>query len=401
MSDSQQTTECGHPQADMQKLNAAMASIKKKILVLSGKGGVGKSTIAVNLAVELARQGSKVGLLDVDLHGPSIPRMAGLSGQKCFGLENQIIPLAISENLKVMSIAFLIPDDTQAVIWRGPMKYAVIQQLLADTVWGELDYLVIDAPPGTGDEPLSVAQMVGNNAGAVVVTTPQKVAVEDVRRCITFCRQLQLPVWGIIENMAWLTCPHCQEKNHLFGQTSGGRHLAEDTGLELLGSLPIDPQIADGADAGLAIGDCPVSTPVRQGMDQILVGLTKNMNVSTLSKGETKTMKIAIPTAAGQLCMHFGHCEQFVMLTVDTASKTITETETVTPPPHEPGLLPKWLAEKNVKLVIAGGMGQRAQQIFSQNQIEVIPGAPADSPENLVMAYLNNTLQTGANTCDH
>jgi Mrp family chromosome partitioning ATPase/predicted Fe-Mo cluster-binding NifX family protein len=385
----------------MQKLNAAMAMIKKKILVLSGKGGVGKSTIAVNLAVELARQGLKIGLLDVDLHGPSIPRMAGLSRQKCFGLENQIMPLSISDNLKVMSIAFLIPDDTQAVIWRGPMKYAVIKQLLADTVWGELDYLVIDAPPGTGDEPLSVAQLVGSDAGAVVVTTPQKVAVEDVRRCITFCQQLQLPVWGIIENMAWLTCPHCQEKIHLFGQTSGGRQLAEDTGLDLLGSLPIDPQIADGADAGLAIGDCPVSTPVRQVMDQILVGLTKNMNATTLSKGETKTMKIAIPTAGGQLCMHFGHCEQFALLMVDTNTKRITSTESVTPPPHEPGLLPKWLAEKNVNLIIAGGMGQRAQQLFSQNKIEVISGAPAESPENLVMAYLNNTLQTGVNTCDH
>jgi Mrp family chromosome partitioning ATPase/predicted Fe-Mo cluster-binding NifX family protein len=401
MSNSQQTARHGHPQADMQKLNAAMAMIKKKILVLSGKGGVGKSTIAVNLAVELARQGSKVGLLDVDLHGPSIPRMAGLSGQKCFGLENQIMPLAISENLKVMSIAFLIPDDTQAVIWRGPMKYAVIQQLLADTVWGELDYLVIDAPPGTGDEPLSVAQLIGNNAGAVVVTTPQKVAVEDVRRCITFCQQLGLPVWGIIENMAWLTCPHCRKKIHLFGQTSGGRQLADDTGLNLLGSLPIDPQIADGADDGLAIGDCPVSASTRQVLDQILITLTEKMNASTSTKGETKTMKIAIPTAGGRLCMHFGHCEQFVLLMVDTNAKKITSTESVTPPPHEPGLLPKWLAEKNVNLIIAGGMGQRAQQLFSQNKIEVIAGAPADLPENLVMAYLNKTLQTGANACDH
>jgi Mrp family chromosome partitioning ATPase/predicted Fe-Mo cluster-binding NifX family protein len=401
MSNSHQTAEHSHPQADMQKLNSAMALIKKKILVLSGKGGVGKSTIAVNLAVELARQGSKVGLLDVDLHGPSIPRMIGLCGQKSFGMEDQIMPLSISENLKVMSIAFLIPDDTQAVIWRGPMKYAVIQQLLADTVWGELDYLVIDAPPGTGDEPLSVAQLVGSDAGAVVVTTPQKVAVEDVRRCITFCQHVGLPVWGIIENMSWLTCPHCQEKIRLFGETSGGQQLAEDTGLDLLGSLPIDPQIADGADAGLSIGDCPVSTPVRQVMDKILADLTKKMNASTFTKGETKTMKIAIPTAGGKLCMHFGHCEQFALLTVDTASKTITTTESVTPPPHEPGLLPKWLAEKNVNLIIAGGMGQRAQQLFSQNQIEVVAGAPVDSPENLVTAYLNNTLQMGTNTCDH
>ena len=147
MSDTEHANEHGHPQADMQKLQDNMAAIGKKILVLSGKGGVGKSTVAVNIAADLARKGFKVGLLDVDLHGPSVPRMTGLPGQKCFGLEDQIMPLNVSDNFKVMSVAFLIPDDTQAVIWRGPMKYSVIQKLLADTVWGNLDYLVIDSPP--------------------------------------------------------------------------------------------------------------------------------------------------------------------------------------------------------------------------------------------------------------
>jgi Mrp family chromosome partitioning ATPase len=276
MSNTQQTTNC-HPQPDLHKLQDTMAAIGRKILVLSGKGGVGKSTVAVNIAAEFARKGNKVGLLDVDLHGPSVPRMIGLSGQKCFGLENQIMPLDVSDNLKVMSVAFLVPDDTQAVIWRGPMKYNVIQQLLADTAWGELDYLVIDAPPGTGDEPLSVAQLVGTDAGAVIVTTPQKVAVEDVRRCITFCRQVKVPIWGIVENMAGFLCPHCHKEVHLFG-TGGGKELADQTGLDLLGRLLFDPVIADGADAGLTIPECSVTTDTHKKLDQIIEKLTSNIH---------------------------------------------------------------------------------------------------------------------------
>lgn len=400
MSNTEQTNAHGHPQADIQKLQQNMAAIGKKILVLSGKGGVGKSTVAVNIAVDLARKGFKVGLLDVDLHGPSIPRMTGLPGQKCFGLEDQIMPLSVSDNLKVMSVAFLIPDDTQAVIWRGPMKYSVIQKLLADTVWGELDYLVIDAPPGTGDEPLSVAQLVGVDAGAVIVTTPQKVAIEDVHRCITFCHQVMLPVWGIVENMAAFLCPHCQKEIKIFGSTSGAAELAEQTGLDLLGRLLIDPAIADGADAGLAIPDCSVPAEIHQQMDQIMDNLMKKIQLKPQQKG-THTMKIAIPTANGQLCMHFGHCEQFAFVTVDTEAKSVVKTEMLTPPPHEPGVLPKWVADNDAKFVIAGGMGQRAQQLFNENGVQVLVGAPADSPENLAAAYLNNTLQTGQNSCDH
>jgi Mrp family chromosome partitioning ATPase/predicted Fe-Mo cluster-binding NifX family protein len=400
MSDTKPQTDHGHPKADMTKLNSSMAAIGKKILVLSGKGGVGKSTVAVNIAAELARKGFRVGILDVDLHGPSIPRMVGMAGQKCFGLEDQIMPLNVSDNLKVMSVAFLIPDDTQAVIWRGPMKYSVIQKLLADTVWGELDYLVIDAPPGTGDEPLSVAQLVGSDAGAVIVTTPQKVAVEDVRRCITFCHQVMLPVWGIVENMTGLICPHCDKEIPLFGNVNGGAELAKETGLDLLGSLPVHPAIAEGADAGLTIADCSVSAHTHERMDRIIAALMPKIKLTPKSKG-TQTMKIAIPTADGKLCMHFGHCEQFAFVTVDKDSKKITAKEMLTPPPHEPGVLPKWAADNGANLIIAGGMGQRAQQLFEQNNVKVVIGAPAESPENLVTAWLNGTLQSGQNVCDH
>lgn len=400
MSSKEQSAEHRHPQANMQKLQDNMAAIGSKILVLSGKGGVGKSTVAVNIAAELARKGNKVGLLDVDLHGPSIPRMIGLPGQKCFAMEDQIMPLNVSDNLKVMSVAFLIPDDTQAVIWRGPMKYSVIQKLLADTVWGTLDYLVIDSPPGTGDEPLSAAQLVGPNASAVIVTTPQKVAVEDVRRCITFCQEVHLPILGIIENMAGFICPHCQQPVDLFSSTSGGAELARQTDLELLGQLLFDPAIADGADAGFTIPECSVNIQTHQRMDQIIQNLMSVIRRKENKKG-TSTMKIAIPTANGLLCMHFGHCEQFAFVTVDPDSKSVIGTELLTPPPHEPGVLPKWVAEQGGHLVIAGGMGQRAQELFIQNQVQVLVGAPADTPENLAIAYLNGSLQAGQNVCDH
>ncbi len=262
----------GHPQADTEKLNATMSAIGKKILVLSGKGGVGKSTVAVNLATELSKQGHKVGLLDVDLHGPSIPRMTGLEGQRIGGDGDNFYPLEVSANLKVMSIAFMLENTSQAVIWRGPMKYSVIQQLLANTVWGELDYLVIDAPPGTGDEPLGTAQLVGVNAGAVIVTTPQQVSIGDVRRCITFCNQVMLPIWGVIENMSSVICPHCGESFDIF-KSDGGKKLADELSLSLLGSLPIDPGIVIGADAGLSISESQACPPVKQEMEKIVENL--------------------------------------------------------------------------------------------------------------------------------
>lgn len=400
MSDNENTNSSMHPQADMQKLTNSMSAIGKKILVLSGKGGVGKSTVAVNIAAELADKGYATGLLDVDLHGPSVPRMTGNAGRKTFGTDEKLLPVKISDNFQVMSIAFLLPDDTQATIWRGPMKYSIIQKMLADTEWGRLDYLVIDAPPGTGDEPLSVAQLVGSNSGAVLVTTPQQVATEDVRRCITFCQQLSLPVWGIVENMSGFLCPHCNKQVDIFTNKSGGLTLAEETDTELLGRLPITPQIAEAADDGVFINSSQIPEQARQNLNEIIENLLKNIDPNTDQKGSS-IMKIAIPTAERRLCMHFGHCEQFAFVSVDPETKAITGTDYLTPPPHEPGVIPKWVADNGGTLVIAGGMGQRAVQIFNQHNVDVVVGAAPDSPENIVAAYLSGSLQTGQNACDH
>lgn len=231
-----------------QKLAQKLAQIKHKILVMSGKGGVGKSTVAVNLASALAAKDKKVGLLDVDIHGPSLPTMLGLENSKVISLQNDIMPVELG-NLRVMSLGLLLENPDQAVVWRGPMKISVIKQFLDNVVWGELDYLIIDSPPGTGDEPLSVCQYIGELDGALIVTTPQKVATVDVRKSVSFCKQINLKILGLVENMSGFACPNCGEITQIL-PPGGGRGIAESMNLPFLGAIPMDPQIALAADMG-------------------------------------------------------------------------------------------------------------------------------------------------------
>jgi len=232
------------------KLQSRLCRIRHKIIVLSGKGGVGKSMFAVNLAVALMMSGKQTGLLDIDIHGPSIPTMLGLEHEMVQGNENGLLPVNLN-GLKVFSIGFLLRNSDDAVIWRGPLKHGVIKQFLKDVEWGDLDYLIIDSPPGTGDEPLSVCQLIGKMDGAVIVTTPQKVAAVDVRKSITFCRQIQVPVLGVVENMSGFACPHCGKITQIFRE-GGGQRIAEDMQVPFLGSIPLDPKIAEDCDDGLA-----------------------------------------------------------------------------------------------------------------------------------------------------
>ena len=231
------------------KLKERMSAIKHKIMVLSGKGGVGKSSVSVNLAVALAMDGMKVGLLDIDFHGPSVPTMLGLQKIKLDTDENGIIPAEV-HNLKIVSISMLLPENkNDAIIWRGPMKAGVLKQLLEDVHWGELDYLIMDFPPGTGDEALSACQLVSDADGGVIVTTPQEVSLSDCRRCISFCRQLNLPVLGVLENMSGFACPDCNKVFDIFG-SGGGESMAKDNDVEFLGKIPIDPDLATACDTG-------------------------------------------------------------------------------------------------------------------------------------------------------
>ncbi len=231
------------------KLITNMRAIKNKIMVMSGKGGVGKSTVAANLAAQLAKKGFKVGLLDSDIHGPSIPKMFGIEDKRPEVDEKGIVPVPVTENLKVMSIALLLEDKDSPIIWRGPAKMAAIKQFLEDVSWGKLDYLIVDLPPGTGDEPLSIAQLIEKIDGVVVVTTPQDMALVSVRKSITFAHMLKVPVIGIVENMSGIICPHCDEKIDIFGK-GGVEKAAKDFDVPVLAALPMDPKIAEIEDTG-------------------------------------------------------------------------------------------------------------------------------------------------------
>ena len=233
----------------LETIKKNLKDVKNVIMVMSGKGGVGKSTIAANLSLVLADKGKKVGLLDIDIHGPNLPKILGVEKEKLqSSAENRIEPVKISDNLKLVSIAFMLEQDNQAVIWRGPLKMKLIQQFLSDIEWGELDWLIVDAPPGTGDEPLSMAQLVPEG-GAVIVTTPQEISLLDVTKSIDFARKIKLNILGIVENMSGLKCPHCGKEILLF-KGGGGEELAKKTGITFLGSIPIDPKIVDASDMG-------------------------------------------------------------------------------------------------------------------------------------------------------
>ena len=253
-------TGCGSTQEqkteaeENEALRQNMAKIAHKIIVLSGKGGVGKSTVAVNLAVSLAEKKYKTGLLDIDIHGPSVPKLLGIGKTTLLATNEKILPVEYNEYLKVMSIGFMLNNKDDAVIWRGPLKYSIIKQFLKDVEWGNLDYLVIDSPPGTGDEPLSICQLIENPKSAIVVTTPQDVALIDVRKSITFCRKLDLPIAGIVENMSGFICPHCGKTTDIF-KTGGGSKMAKDMGIPFLGSIPIESKITLNGDSGKPFAD--------------------------------------------------------------------------------------------------------------------------------------------------
>lgn len=241
-------SDCSERKASHGKAgDPGVGNVQRRILVMSGKGGVGKSTVAVNLAMGFAAEGLNTGLLDADLHGPSVPKLLGLERETLHTEGQALLPVELGP-LKVMSMGFALEAD-QAAIWRGPMKASVVEQFVNRVQWDALDVLVVDCPPGTGDEHLSVHQALGTVEGAVIVTTPQEVATLDARKAITFCRTAHIPVLGIVENMSGFACPSCGTCTSVF-QSGGGKHLAQELGLPFLGTLPLDPSIGDGGEAG-------------------------------------------------------------------------------------------------------------------------------------------------------
>ena len=253
-----------------------MLKIKHKLIVIGGKGGVGKTTVATNLAYGLAVKENDVGILDVDIHGPNIAKMLGIENKRLMGSESGIEPIEVLPNLKAVSIALLFENKDQPIIWRGPLKMITIKQFLADVNWGELDYLIVDSPPGTGDEPLSVCQLIPNIDGAIIVTTPQEVAILDSRKSVIFAKELKVPIVGIIENMSGFACPHCNKEIDLFG-TGGGEKSAHDLSVPFLGRIPIEPEMVKLGDLGQPFIHFKKETQTAKIMDEITKRITVYM----------------------------------------------------------------------------------------------------------------------------
>ncbi len=253
----------------------SLGRIKNKLIVMSGKGGVGKTSTAVNLAIALALQGAKVGLMDVDLHGPDIPRMLGYNGVLDLNSENKLIPIQYNENLSAVSVEALMEGKDDAIIWRGPVKHSMIQQFIGLVAWGDLDFLIVDAPPGTGDEPLTVAQSI-NDAQAIIVTTPQEVSLADVRKSINFCKTVKMKLFGLVENMSGFACPHCNSVLDLFG-SGGGERTATAMDVTFLGRVPFDPQMVECGDAGVAFQEKYPDSPMSRAYIQIAEKMIKDL----------------------------------------------------------------------------------------------------------------------------
>lgn len=249
-------------------LQDSISKIKNIYMVMSGKGGVGKTSVSVNIAMALARKGFQVGIMDVDIHGPDVPRMLGIEKEMLgVNANRKLTPLAYSDHLSAVSIESLSASKDDAIIWRGPMKHSVIRQFMSDVEWGPLDYLIIDSPPGTGDEPLSVAQVI-TGAKAVIVTTPQEVSLADVRKSINFCRTIKMEIFGLVENMSGFRCPHCGEAIDMFG-TGGGEKTAADFGIPFLGRIPFEPKVVACGDSGTCYQEVYKDSPVTQAFESV------------------------------------------------------------------------------------------------------------------------------------
>lgn len=392
-------------QAQEQRLQQNLARIRHRWLVLSGKGGVGKSTVAVNLACALADRGHMVGLLDTDIHGPDVLKMLGLEGHHLGGSHDQIQPVKAYLRLKIMSMASFIADPDTAVVWRGPLKMGAIRQFLADVTWGDIDHLVVDSPPGTGDEPLSTAQLIGRADGAIIVTTPQEVALLDSRKCVSFARQLGVPVAGIVENMSGMVCPHCNQPIDLFG-SGGGERAARELKVPFLGAIPVDPSVVRSGDAGRPFihfdRESPTAKAFEAIVERLLAGITEP-DSKRAQGGSMRRIAIACEDDRGldgQVSAHFGRCPCYTVVEVE--GQNIVGHRVERNPhfgDHRPGMVPQFVRSLNADAILAGGMGPRAVQMFRGFGIDVVTGA-SGTARQVLEAYLGGTL-SGIVPCQH
>ncbi len=371
--------------------------IRRTIAVLSGKGGVGKSLVTALLATYLARTGKyRVGILDADVTGPSIPTLFGAADFKPKGTDQGLFPVRTHSDIQLMSINLLLEDPAAPVIWRGPILANTVKQFWSEVIWGDLDFLLLDMPPGTGDIPLTVFQSLPLD-GIIIVTSPQDLVSLIVQKAIHMAQMMQIPILGLVENMSHVICPHCGEQFSVFGE-SKTEQVARDAGIPYLGSLPIDPDLARLSDEGAIerihkdyLGDCLAAlekVPAR--------GLDFHMPPAPAQAQAAPIDKVALAATDGQMAEHFGHCAEFVIY--DLQPDGSFSKEVVANPGHKPGFLPNFLHEKGVKTMIAGGIGSAAIEIFEEKGIKVYTGA-SGSVDEVFNCYKDGRLESSGTAC--
>ncbi|WP_028841009.1 Mrp/NBP35 family ATP-binding protein [Thermodesulfobacterium hveragerdense] len=369
------------------KVREQLAKIKHKIMVMSGKGGVGKSTISVNVAVGLSLQDFMVGLLDVDLHGPSIPKMLGARDLRISRKpDGRMGAIKYSPNLKFLSIEPLLPSEDTAIIWRGPIKHSAIKQFIGDIDWGELDYLVIDAPPGTGDEPLTVAKTIPD-AYALIVTTPQEVSLIDVKKSIRFCQKIKMRILGIVENMSGFICPHCGKPIDLF-KRGGGQKLADELGIRFLGRIPVDPRVVDTGDTGRPVVAAYPESVTAKAFEELvrnIIAATEEMRADVL---EERFMRIAVPvtTPPNKIETSLENFDMF--LVYDIENNKILVKDLVKKPKNQD--LFSFLAEQvATHILLYAPPKELADDLVKQGIRVLVAETLEENPDSLIEEYIN------------
>lgn len=371
-----------HKSEEDRAICRTLAQIRHKILVMSGKGGVGKSSVAVGLALTLARQGYKVGLMDVDIHGPNVLRMLGLKEPFDLTSAQFELPPELADHLKVISIEAVMRNRDLAVIWRGPLKHQLIRQFLSEVQWGFLDYLIIDSPPGTGDEPMSVAQTIPE-AKALIVTTPQEISLADVRKSINFCQKIHLDILGLVENMSGYRCPHCGADLPLF-RKGGGERTARIYNIPFLGSLPFDPEVVEAADQGRLLELSQEDRPFFAALKPLVNYLLKVL--PPLSRREPGEIRLAVPLEDNRVAPLPTKAEKFVLFFIKDGK--VVNQETFTRPDLDPLTFPVWLENLGVSHLV-GDLKAAAQSVFQRKGIEIVRPRPEQTPEQLAESFLS------------
>ena len=353
------------------RLQEQLQKIRHKIMVMSGKGGVGKSSVAVNLAIGLSLQDFMVGLLDVDLHGPNVPKMLGLRrGRLPRRPDGRIGAIGYSPNLKFLSIEPLLPSEDSAIIWRGPLKISAIRQFIADIDWGKLDYLIIDAPPGTGDEPLTVAQTIPD-AYALLVTTPQEVSLIDVKKSYNFCKKVKMRILGLVENMSGFICPHCGKEVDLF-KRGGGERLAEELGIRFLGRIPVDPRVVFAGDAGKPMIAAYPESKTAEAFEEIVRNVVAATEELYRDVEEGRYMRLAVPVDGPTVSPEADSAPMFAIYDIEKGQ--ILVKDVIKRPEDTP--LDLWLKEQVVTHLLTPKLSEELQNQLDRMGVRVVVGIP-------------------------